>query len=329
MSSRTSSFGELLRQLRTDAALSQEELAERASLSLRGISDLERGIRRTPHLSTVSMLAEALNLEPEDRQALLAAARPEPSISRSGDAFNGRSLPVPLTPLVGRQQNLGHLSALLRRSDVRLVTLTGPGGVGKTRLAQQLAQDIAGDFTGGVVFVPLAPIHDPMLVLPAIAQTLGIREGRDPSRVAHLAEALRHRHLLLVLDNLEQVLDAAAEIADLLMSCPALTILATSRSRLRIRGEHAVAVPPLALPQPAEPVSPSDLAGVEAIALFVARAQAADPTFALTAANAASVLGHLPAAGRAAAGDRAGRRARAGSFARRAAGALDRPAPTC
>ena len=247
MSSRTSSFGELLRQLRTDAALSQEELAERASLSLRGISDLERGIRRTPHLSTVSMLAEALNLEPEDRQALLAAARPEPSISRSGDAFNGRSLPVPLTPLVGRQQNLGHLSALLRRSDVRLVTLTGPGGVGKTRLALSAAAAVSDHFPDGVTFVPLAPISDPALMAPAIVKALAVREAGDGTLIERLKAVVRDKRLLLVLDNFEQIVEAAPDVADLLGNCPNLTVLVTSRVRLRLSGEREVPIAPLGL----------------------------------------------------------------------------------
>ncbi|MGH2618181.1 MAG: ATP-binding protein, partial [Thermomicrobiales bacterium] len=172
---------------------------------------------------------------------------------------------------------------------VPLLTLTGPGGVGKTRLALQVAADVADEFTAGVAFIPLAPIHDPVLVLPTIAQTLGIREGSNQSLATRLAEALRDRQLLLVLDNLEQVLDAAAEIADLLAACPDLTVLATSRSVLHVTGEHAVAVPPLLLPASDESVALSDLARIEAVALFVARAQAADPNFTLTASNAASV----------------------------------------
>jgi predicted ATPase/DNA-binding CsgD family transcriptional regulator len=203
------------------------------------------------------------------------------------------SLPRFLAPMVGREREIAALRALLRRSDAPLVTLTGPGGVGKTRLAIRVAEEIASDLPDGVAFVPLAAVRDPALVLPTVAAALGIREAGDHRLVDRLVGTLRGRPLLLVLDNLEQVLDAAPQIAALLTECRDLAILATSRSPLRIAGERTFAVPPLGLSDgpddPGERPTVAALARVEAVRLFVDRAQAARADFLLTEANAATV----------------------------------------
>ena len=150
----TTTFADVLRQLRTAASLSQEELAERAGVSLRGVSDLERGLRRAPHLSTVRMLADALELGPEDRQASCrGTTRPVRDVGRDPGAC---PLPLPLTALIGREQELSDLIDLLGQANVRLVTLTGPGGTGKTRQLSQ-PEPSAGRIADGVLFVDLAP----------------------------------------------------------------------------------------------------------------------------------------------------------------------------
>jgi transcriptional regulator with XRE-family HTH domain len=178
MSRDTAAFGDVLRRLRIAAALSQEALAERAGVSPRGISDLERGARRTPHLITVRLLADGLALSPMERQTLLAAARPERLPEAHAGALAGSApLPVPLTPLLGRERDLADLSALVGHADGRLVTLTGPGGTGKTRLALAVAERVVLHFPDGVVFVSLAPLADPAFVASAIAQRLSLPDA--------------------------------------------------------------------------------------------------------------------------------------------------------
>ncbi|MDQ4099248.1 MAG: tetratricopeptide repeat protein, partial [Chloroflexota bacterium] len=199
------------------------------------------------------------------------------------------NLPVQPTPLVGRDAILAELEALLTRDDVRLITLTGMGGTGKTRLGLQVAAEVLEAFADGVFFVDLAPIRDPRLVLPTIAAALGVRETGAQSLRDTLVTFLAEKRLLLLLDNFEQVLDAASTVADLLAACAAVKILLTSRAPLGLRAEHEFQVPPLATPEP-KPLPPlAELAEIESVALFVQRATAARHDFALTATNAASV----------------------------------------
>jgi predicted ATPase/class 3 adenylate cyclase len=198
------------------------------------------------------------------------------------------NLVVPPSALIGRDDELATVTRMFRDEDARLVTLTGPGGSGKTRLALEIASELLDDFPDGVFFVHLAPVRDPALVLPAVAGVLNIRSQPTEELRDTLTAELAAKRTLLVLDNCEQVIDAASDIASLLAACPRLAILATSREPMHIRSEQEYPVSPLALPN-VEELDLEDLAQVPAVALFVARASAGDPRFALTAENAAAV----------------------------------------
>lgn len=198
-------------------------------------------------------------------------------------------LPVQSTPLIGRQQELAAVRQALLRTDVRLLTLVGPAGIGKTRLALEVAASLREEVGPRTLFVDLAPISDPALVVSTIAQTLGVSEERDQPLFERLKHWLRHKQLLLVLDNFEQVVTAASEVAELLAACSKVKILVTSRAPLHLSWEHEFPVPPLGLPSRDRLPALDALVNYAAVALFIERAAAVKPDFALTRHNARAV----------------------------------------
>lgn len=237
------SFAQLLRRLRIGVGLTQEELAHRSTVSARSISDLERAIYRTARKETARLLADALELSGTVRAQFEATARgqvTDPTLSAV------LSLPVPLTPLIGRESEIATVCTLLQRQDVRLLTLTGVGGVGKTRVCLAAAQRLSPDFPDGVFFADLTAADTPELALSAIAQAVGVRDDGATPLARTLVSHLRGRQCLLAADNFEHLADRAAEIVGgLLAECPALTCLVTSRRTLPLRGGHEVALQPL------------------------------------------------------------------------------------
>ncbi len=278
----------LLRRWRERAALTQEELAARAGVTAKAVGALERGDRRRPYPHTLRALADALGLDDADRAALAAAARPGTPADPPSPAAG---LPLPAAPLLGREAELTEVTGALRTGGTRLLTLTGPGGVGKTTLALAAARALAADFPDGVTLVELAPVREARLVLPTLARALGGRQLSGPVHDAVAARLGARRHLV-VLDNVEHVLDAASDVAALLSRCPGLAVLATSRAALRVRAERERPLGPL--PVPARP-DPATVAASPAARLFLDRAAAAGRTVALddAAADVAAICRRL------------------------------------
>jgi predicted ATPase/DNA-binding XRE family transcriptional regulator len=276
------SFGARLRRLREASGLSQEELAHRAGLSPNAIGTLERGERRRPYPNTVRALADALDLDDTHRADLIASVS-----TREAKISAASALPVPPTSIIGREQDIRSTEAQFRQRETRLVTLTGPGGVGKTRLAVEVASRLPDVFPDGVTFVDLASLRGAQLVLPTIAQSLGLRPA-GPMQEA-LQTFLAPRRLLLLLDNFEHVLEAAVDIASLLESCPDLAILVTSRAPLRLRGESERHVSPLRMPDTGSIPRVESVGDAPAAQLFLQRAREASPEFTLDHKNAGTI----------------------------------------
>ncbi len=285
-----SSFAGLLRQLRAEARLTQEELAAAASLSPRSVSDLERGINRTARKDTALLLADALSLAEPVHGLFVAAARGkapaadvlvaihrQARVAYPAAAGGVHGFPLALTSFFGRAGPLREVAGLL--CDRRLVTVTGPGGAGKTRLAAQVARQVAARFADGAWLVELAPVADPGQVAVVVAAALGVREQPGLPTTETLARALARQQVLLVLDNCEHVIGAAAALcAELLAACDDVRVLATSREPLRVAGEARYRLTSLALPDLDDL---AEAAGAEAVALFADRAGHVDAHFTL------------------------------------------------
>lgn len=280
------SFGDMVRETRRALDLTQARLAAEVGCAPDTLRKIERG-RYRPSQEIAKRLAECLKVAPEDQQSFVyqarAAANALDSLSSTFLPQRINKLPTPPTPLIGRAQEVTTARAILRRQDVRLLTLTGAPGIGKTRLALQLAHETASEFKDGVVFVNLGSLRDPQQVAGTIAQRLG-----NVVLVEDLEEYLREKQMLLLLDNFEQLREAAPLLGALISAAPRLKVLVTSREALRVYGEYEFNVPPLALPLPEEPTTSEALkllSNVPSVALFLQRAQAVKPDFALTIIN--------------------------------------------
>ncbi|HEY6540546.1 MAG TPA: NB-ARC domain-containing protein, partial [Ktedonobacteraceae bacterium] len=302
----TGAFREYLRKCLRAAGHFQQQLAEEMHLDSRVLSRKLRGTSDS-HLfdddvkRIIRILAEwrVINTRPEVYYFLeLAQLQPDifseeewlaPPLNQLEEGEPQHNLSAPLTVFVGREEMVGRLRSLLTRDDTRLVTLVGPGGSGKTRLAQHVASELTASFAQGVWSVMLAPVRDPSLVLQSIMQTLFIQPSPDSSPTQSLIVYLRHKKLLLILDNFEQVADAADLVGELLAAAPGLKVLVTSRAVLRLSGEYEFKVPPMHLPESTQNLPMATAAQYDAVQLFVERARLVAPDFALTDENASTI----------------------------------------
>jgi transcriptional regulator with XRE-family HTH domain len=288
MDSGSADFGTLLKQYRLATGVTQERLAEQARISAAAVGSLERGIRRAPHRETVALLAEALSLSGPEKAGFETAAEHARARARAdptGPAH--RNLPTRLTTFVGRDNEIAEIEALLKLH--RLVTITGSGGVGKTRVAVEVSRRLQSDEQREIRFVDLSAVSDGAFVAGTIATTLGVGLGQAENPLPSLAAQLKARRLLLVLDNCEHVIeDSAAATSAILRACPDVVILATSRDRLSIEGECSYRMPSLFVPEQT-PATAEVASKYPSFRLFVDRALAGDPHFVLTTDRLAAV----------------------------------------
>lgn len=332
------SFGEWLKQHRRESGITREDLAAQTACSSITLQKIEAGERR-PSRQIALRLATLFHVPADEQEAFVAFARtlsprapvatsplvsmsPSPATpgvphpeAESNEQKQTRThspwravhlsksnLPLVLTTLIGREQEQDKLCSRLRQSNVRLLTLTGSPGTGKTRLSIAVAAALLGDFEDGVYLAELAPLSDPAMVIPAIARTLGLRETGTQLIEETLLAHIKDKRMLLVLDNFEHLLDAGPEVVKLIQASPWIKVLVTSREALHVRGEQRYPLPPLSLPVLADRPSLEELARNPAVQLFTERAQSADMDFALTEENALEVaevcvnLGGLPLA---------------------------------
>jgi predicted ATPase/transcriptional regulator with XRE-family HTH domain len=309
-------FGQWLREQRKKRDLTQEMLAERIGCSIGAIQKIEVGARR-PSRQVAELLAEVFGIPPTDLHEFVRFARSREDLAEPAQApaattpqsapleaapahQNGHAeqasdaalpadnLPAQLTQLVGRDSEVADISGRLLREEVRLLTLTGAPGTGKTRLAIEVASNVKAHFEA-VCFVTLSAVSDPALVLPTVSRALGLKDGGEGTALPQLAQYIGERRVLLLLDNFEQVLGAASHVTQLLVACPRLKVLVTSREALNVRGEQQFQVPPLALPEQDRLPSLEQLSRYPAIALFEERARAVRPDFELDEENAEAV----------------------------------------
>lgn len=296
-------FGQWLKERRDTLGLTQDELAQRIGCSPETIRKFEAGTRR-PSRQIAELLADSFHIAPDELETFLKFARnqsraiedeetgssTEPLVVTDSPwrALERRrtNLPAQTTRFIGREREVGEVGALLLRDTVRLLTLTGSPGIGKTRLSIEVASEALAHFENGAFFVALAPVSDPSLVAATIAGTLGVKETGKKPLLDTLTQFLRDKRILLVLDNFEQVVEAGPVVAEILAGCPSLKVMCTSREALRLQGERQYPVPPLPLPHSGHVHNLKEVLEYPAVALFVESAQAVKPEFALTEENA-------------------------------------------